>query len=131
LLGGPLQELAQPDHSQDLRNAEEAEIFQANQRLNPNHADHDRRGKTPFAVVAEEWLTHVVNNGGRGNDGVRPKTLAGYKDVLNRFLLPHLEDIPIGRINARVLNEFKAALPKHLSPTSRRAILSSCLRSLA
>jgi integrase len=73
-----------------------------------------RLGRTTFRVVAEAWYTTT--------SGLKPKTRAGYRSILDYHLLRSAFELkPVGRISAGTIDEFIASLDN--APSTKRNIL--------
>jgi integrase len=59
-------------------------------------------GATPYRVVAEEWLSTLVH--------VKPRTLAGYRAILNYRLLPEFGDDPVSAITTSRIRGYLARM---------------------
>jgi integrase len=82
--------------------------------------DYPQKGKTPLRDVAEQWYT-----GRRAS--VRAKTLAGYRGILNKHVLPEFGDRGIGTITSSDIVAYLGSRTtksgKPISASTRRNIL--------
>lgn len=96
-----------------------------------NHVGEEQpvERQTPtLQSYAQTWLLEKENQ-----DGLKPKTLAGYADMLKRHILPTLGGHPLTEINAETISRLREVITgKKLSPRTANqifAILSSLLSS--
>ncbi len=61
-----------------------------------------RAGRVSFAVVAEDWLATVAH--------LKANTVAGYRSVLNRHLLPAFGSTPVAAIDTTAVKRFTAVM---------------------
>lgn len=87
--------------------------FQASVRTDKNRGDfiNPRHAATPFGSVAEDWYISLQ---------VRPKTMAGYRSILDAHLLEFYPRA-IGRINATEVERFLTG--RGVSPSYQRNIV--------
>ncbi len=79
--------------------------------INPSDAN------TSFAEVAEDWFVTESHKW-------KPKTRAGYRQILDKHLLPELGSYPVGRINRAIVKRLLAKLAERgAKPGTQRNIL--------
>jgi integrase len=61
-----------------------------------------QRAKVKLGDYAEKWIAERTN--------LRPRTVEIYKGLLKRYILPHLGNVPIGRLNTAAVREWRALL---------------------
>ena len=77
-----------------------------------------------FSAYADRWLIHYEQNGGRGKGvKVRPSSIAQARLVVDRYLKPHLKNMPIPQIQKRDIRAIINGMPvEHIG--MRRAVFS-------
>jgi integrase len=108
-----------------FRTKQAALDFQASTRTDKNRGDFidPEKAKTRFSVVAERWYDSTRDT--------KPKTRAGYRYTLDRYILPAIGDRSLAKLTSDTLQDFLNGLPEHLSPTTRRNIFRTLTPILA
>jgi hypothetical protein len=73
-------------------------------RVVTGHGTDHRLGRTPFAVVAEEWFAT--------DPGGKERTRIGYRSLLDNHVLPYFGDMPVNRISKTTVRQFLADMAK-------------------
>jgi len=66
-----------------------------------NWADPER-GKVKLGDYASAWITE--------RSGLRPRTVDLYRWLLKKHITPHIGDVPVGKLSARLVREWRATL---------------------
>ncbi|MET8160392.1 site-specific integrase [Sphaerisporangium sp. NPDC005289] len=61
-----------------------------------------QRSKVKLGDYAEKWITERTN--------LRPRTVEIYRGLLRRYIVPHLGNVPLGKIETAVVREWRAVL---------------------
>jgi integrase len=61
-----------------------------------------KRAKVNLAEYAERWITERPN--------LRPRTIEIYKGLLRRHVVPHLGNVPLGKLDTAAIREWRAGL---------------------
>jgi integrase len=104
-------------HSKSFATLAEAREFQ----LGIERAKYDgsytspEKGKITFGEWAETWFERQTKRG-----ELKPKTMAGYRDLLDRRVLPRWQRVPLGKIDFDPVDAWVAELSAELSPSRVR-----------
>ena len=61
-----------------------------------------QRSKVKLGDYAQKWITERTS--------LRPRTVEIYRGLLRRFIVPHLGNVPLGKIETAVVREWRATL---------------------
>jgi integrase len=78
------------------------------------HHRDARAGAEPFGNYAERWLAERRKADGRE---LKPRTVAHYQTILDRYLLPKFEHVAIGAITKDAVRQWHANVRKKTGPT--------------
>jgi hypothetical protein len=104
-------------HSKSFATLAEAREFQ----LGIERAKYDgsytspEKGKITFGEWAETWFERQTKRG-----ELKPKTMAGYRDLLDKRVLPRWQRVPLGKIDFDPVDAWVAELSAELSPSRVR-----------
>jgi integrase len=97
----------------------EKEAIVAMDRVIAEHAATVGRAHHPdrtFRDLAEHWFAH-----GERQRGLKPSTLADYRQALDAYLLPTLGELPAGQLTAERLEAWHAQFPR--SRTAEKVLM--------
>lgn len=91
----------------------EAKDFLDNTRADLHRGDYvdPRNAKVPFKTIANDWLETKVK---------RPRTIAGYRSLLDNHILPNFGHRPVGSIGTRDVRKWLAQMQRTHKPGTVR-----------
>jgi integrase len=90
-----------PETYERKGDAEKALVLIEAQMVSGNWTDPER-GKTKLGDYAAAWITQ--------RPGLRPRTQDLYRWLLKKHIAPHLGGVPVGKLSARLVREWRATL---------------------